>query len=232
MADIDYDLLTTIYVQTPGTWMSVTCGAFPQVWDGVIVAGTPCTTSSQRIDSNGNCFECVGFTTTEVRKHVEGSTVVYVKVAITFDEQGGSSVSDKDVYYNRTFGTLPTPTKSGHTFNGWFTASSGGAQITSGTTVTLTDTTLTLYAQWTAPATNWVYVGTSGAYDDSISLGLILDKFGTPVTTCSTSTTIDTKLTASYPPSGYIVGHRVSVAHSARVGGITTVCQAYIYVAQ
>lgn len=44
--------------------------------------------------------------------------------------------------------TLPTPTRAGYIFNGWYTAASGGTRI-EGTSYTPTSNT-TLYAQWTA----------------------------------------------------------------------------------
>lgn len=42
--------------------------------------------------------------------------------------------------------SLPTPTRVGYTFNGWFTAASDGEQITTGTIV---NNNVTYYAQWT-----------------------------------------------------------------------------------
>jgi len=42
--------------------------------------------------------------------------------------------------------SLPTPTRSGYYFTGWFTAASGGTQVTSSTTMTGSQT---IYAQWT-----------------------------------------------------------------------------------
>ena len=72
---------------------------------------------------------------------------------VTFDAatNGGTVVgsSTKSVTYGSTYGTLPSATKSGSTFNGWFTASSGGTQITSASTVSITSAQ-TLYAQFTA----------------------------------------------------------------------------------
>lgn len=41
--------------------------------------------------------------------------------------------------------SLPTPTRVGYTFNGWFTAASGGTQIT---TETIVNDNVTYYAQW------------------------------------------------------------------------------------
>ena len=70
-------------------------------------------------------------------------------ITVTFNANGGSvSTTTKSVTYNSTYGTLPTPTRNGYTFLGWFTATSGGTQITSSTAVTTTSTTQILYAHW------------------------------------------------------------------------------------
>lgn len=74
----------------------------------------------------------------------------YQKYIVSFNTGGGSvSTSSKEVTYQSTYGSLPTPTRGGYTFNGWFTASSGGSQISSSTTVT-TAANHTIYAQWSA----------------------------------------------------------------------------------
>ena len=70
-------------------------------------------------------------------------------ISVTFEANGGTcSSSSKTVYHSDAYGTLPTATRSGYTFNGWFTSSSGGTRITESTTVTVTSNQ-TLYAQWT-----------------------------------------------------------------------------------
>jgi len=67
---------------------------------------------------------------------------------VTFDANGGTTpTSSKNVTYNSTYGTLPTPTRTGYTFKGWYTEASGGTQITSNTKVT-NASNQTLYAQW------------------------------------------------------------------------------------
>lgn len=68
---------------------------------------------------------------------------------VSFDSKGGNSISSKTVTYNKTYGTLTAPSRTGYTFVGWFTATSGGTQITSSTKVKIT-AAQTLYAQWKA----------------------------------------------------------------------------------
>ena len=69
---------------------------------------------------------------------------------VTFDGNGGGTPSptSMSVTYGLTYGTLATVARTGYTFNGWFTATSGGTQVTSGSTVAITGAQ-TLYAQWT-----------------------------------------------------------------------------------
>ena len=102
---------------------------------------------TQIIDSSGNMVS--GKTT-----FTSSNTTLYAKwtantYTVTFNANGGSvSTTSKSVTYNSTYGTLPTPTRNGYSFNGWYTASSGGTKRTSSTTVTTTSNH-TLYAQWT-----------------------------------------------------------------------------------
>jgi uncharacterized repeat protein (TIGR02543 family) len=161
MATINIETLQTINKDVSGYWQSRTCPPTSLSYSGVITAGEPCSVASGGIynDDNNNCFECVGYSRTEVRTLVQGTTTVYVKSYVTFDEQGGSTVGNRYVYFgtdgttSRTYGqyaSLPTPTRSGYTFDGWFTASSGGTQITNTTAVSSSvSLNQTLYAQWT-----------------------------------------------------------------------------------
>ena len=67
---------------------------------------------------------------------------------ITFDANGGQC--DTTSMYTDTTGklsALPTPTRGGYTFDGWFTEQSGGTAVTA---ETVYDKNTTLYAHWTA----------------------------------------------------------------------------------
>ena len=70
---------------------------------------------------------------------------------VTFNSNGGtvSGTGTKTVTSGEKYGTLQTATKSGYTFDGWYTSGSGGTRITENTTVSLTGNQ-TLYAHWTA----------------------------------------------------------------------------------
>ena len=90
---------------------------------------------------------------------------------ITFYANGGSiTTTSKTVTYGSTYGDLPTPTYSGYIFNGWFTLSSGGTQVTSSSAVKITDNQ-TLYAQWTQDTAGPTYTSynitnvTNSGYD-------------------------------------------------------------------
>ena len=66
---------------------------------------------------------------------------------ITYDTNGGSENSTATITVGNSLSTLPTPTRSGYTFAGWYTSKTGGEQITSATIPT---STTTYYAHWTA----------------------------------------------------------------------------------
>jgi len=73
-------------------------------------------------------------------------TLIWAKMTVYFDVNTGSSVNNKTVYYNRTYGTLPTTSKTGHTFNGWFTDETWGTEVTEETICNQVDNH-TLYAK-------------------------------------------------------------------------------------
>ncbi len=60
---------------------------------------------------------------------------------------GGNTTKTKNVSYNGTYGTLPTPTKTGCTFVGWYKQSSFDTVVTASTVVTVLGNH-TLYAKW------------------------------------------------------------------------------------
>ncbi|MCL1880544.1 MAG: InlB B-repeat-containing protein, partial [Actinomycetia bacterium] len=76
------------------------------------------------------------------------------QLTVTFDANGGTTANpvSKPVLFDDLYYTLASTGRSGYTFAGWFTAASGGTQVTDTTKVTVPNDH-TLYAHWT-PLTN------------------------------------------------------------------------------
>ena len=76
------------------------------------------------------------------------SAPMTVACTVTFHANGGAvSPTTRAVTRGRAVGALPTPTRSGYSFVGWFSAASGGTQISAETVVTAS---VTYYAHWMA----------------------------------------------------------------------------------
>ena len=73
--------------------------------------------------------------------------IVYRK--LTYNDNGGKGCSSKHKYIgircSESWGTLCTPTRSGYKFKGWYTAITGGTEVTSSTVPTSSNT---VYAHW------------------------------------------------------------------------------------
>lgn len=68
--------------------------------------------------------------------------------AVTFNADGGTvTASTKNVTFGSTYGELPTPSRSGYTFAGWWTAVDSGEQINA-ESVVKTASDHVLYAHW------------------------------------------------------------------------------------
>lgn len=69
---------------------------------------------------------------------------------VTFDKNGGNdpTPSSKTVTYGSTYGDLASCTRTGYTFDGWYTAASGGTKVATTTKVAIT-AAQKLYAHWT-----------------------------------------------------------------------------------
>ncbi len=72
-------------------------------------------------------------------------------VTVTFDPNDGTLNAGEEsisVQYKTLYGELPTPTRAGYRFDGWFTGKDGGEKVEETTVVTIRGNH-TLYAHWT-----------------------------------------------------------------------------------
>ena len=141
--------------------------------------------------------------------------VVIPTYTVTYDANGGSCSATSE---NASSVVLPTPTRDGYTFNGWYTAATGGTLVGAADDSYAPSADITLYAQWTENAvepgdckeenvydfsTNldgWDIVKTNDAYDVAIKTAKYQDipltnggMLGVGITGNSGSVTITTE---------------------------------------
>lgn len=67
---------------------------------------------------------------------------------ISFDGNGlEETIPDKEIDLGMPYGTLPDLTRTGYTFDGWYTAAEGGTKVTAATKTSIAENH-TLYAHW------------------------------------------------------------------------------------
>ena len=129
------------------------------------------------------------------------NTTLYAKWTInqytaTFDANGGSTANPQTITkdYGSQLGTLPTTTRAGYQFNGWYTAKSGGTKISTTTTLT---SNVTYYAQWTIINYTVTYDANGGSTASPQSVTRTYNQdLGTLATTSRTGYTFDGWYTA------------------------------------
>jgi len=89
-----------------------------------------------------------------------GSQTLYAQwspdtYVVTYSYSGGEQlIGSSDYVVGTTALTLPTPTFTGNTFDGWFNSQSGGALVGVGGTLFAPSSSIQLYAQWTLVVTD------------------------------------------------------------------------------
>lgn len=84
---------------------------------------------------------------------------------VTFDPNDGSmKTASALTNESGNLGTLPSPTRSGYTFSGWYTNPNGGDKVT---TNTVFSQEATIYAQWAYINNNYNNAGSSGTSGSS-----------------------------------------------------------------
>ncbi|OED59264.1 InlB B-repeat-containing protein [Acholeplasma laidlawii] len=100
---------------------------------------------------------------------------------VTFDVDGGTSVSNKTVNEGSTLGTLPTTTKEDFDFAGWYTNSAKTEEATSSTVV---NSNMTIYAKWTNKVNvytiTFVTNSPEGTVTRKVNEGTLFSDFPTP----------------------------------------------------
>ena len=109
-----------------------------------------------------------------------GVSIQYAAV-VDFDANGGEcECTYRHVNFGGLAGMLPTPTRAGHTFCGWYTAASGGTKISETTTVSANTS---YYAHWTVNQYTITFDanGGTGGTSKVINYGSALGVLPTPL---------------------------------------------------
>ena len=155
---------TTLYAH----WSEIPPETFTVVFDangGSVSPGSGVTGADGKLSSlptpvregydfNGWFTAAEGGTAVDLNRVYTGDTTLYAHwietppetFTVTFDANGGSVSPGSGVTgEDGTLSSLPTPTRSGYTFDGWFTAATGGTRVDVND-VYSSDTTI--YAHW------------------------------------------------------------------------------------
>lgn len=105
-----------------------------------------------------------------------------LKYQISFEENGGNALSRKksvkQVTFDTSYGILPTVTRRGYEFSGWYTTKTGGKPIDSEKQVNITKDT-TFYAHWEPALTTTLQAMQKKNYYTSSMTGLTDKKLPT-----------------------------------------------------
>lgn len=129
----------------------------------------------------------------EIKDEINPSTIIdeddltpfgATKVTITFNANGGSvSTTSKSVTKGNDIGSMPTPTRTGYSFQGWYTSSSGGSKVTSSTKATKS---MTVYAHWKIKSYTVTFNANGGSVSPTsktVEYGTTISSFPTPTRT-------------------------------------------------
>ena len=152
-----------------------------------------------------------GTAVTEIPADATGDKTFYAKwtankYTVTFDaNEGKVTPENKTVTYDGTYGELPTPTRSGYKFLGWFTDLTGTEKVTADNKVSIT-AAQTLYAHWSEDESKYsLWVNntqvTAKNADDVFSDGKVSYDAGT-----NTLTLNNCNITATELDAGSLVG--------------------------
>ena len=119
----------------------------------------------------GSSFDFCGATALVAQWKVNAQSVT-----VTFNANGGNGDTTQTVKSGSEIGALPTPTRNGYSFAGWYTSVSGGSQISSSTTIS---GNVTYYAHWNANTYTVTFDANGGSCSQSSKSVIYDSTYGT-----------------------------------------------------
>ncbi len=134
-----------------------------------------------------------------IAKIVVTENAAQPEVTVTFDANGGSVTPASAETVDGKLASLPVPTREGYDFDGWFTAASGGEEIT---TATVFPQDTTIYAHWSRGNES---SGGGGGGSSRYRITVDSDGSGTVTANRSTASAGSTVTLTVKPDEGYQV---------------------------
>lgn len=146
------DIKSTTYSISPNSGASTSNNTFTATKSGTY-------TVTATITYNPDGYTSITSTATAT------ATITVNPWTITWNPNGGSVTPTSSTYDGATAVSLPTPTRTGYNFDGWYTAASGGTKITEVGTTNKPTGNVTYYAHWT-PKTYTITLNANGGARD------------------------------------------------------------------
>lgn len=146
---------------------------------------------------------------------VKQNLTITVKTAettytVTFNANGGTAnTASAETKADGTLASLPTPTRSGYTFNGWYTSAGGGTKVT---TATVFSSDTVIYAQWTESPGGGYIPGTPGTPSTPA------EPATPPVTTDTTNQGGESITQTTVTPTASTIGSTAAASVTTSVG--------------
>lgn len=138
---------TALHIKARGTGSDSSYNADPASLQNVTITG--CTFEGNNGDASVVFGEPGKENTSPVNISVQKDVTFTNNLAgvavVTFDSNGGSDVPTQIIEKDSALSNLPTPTRSGYSFLGWYTETSGGEKVTA---ETIFEADTVVYAQW------------------------------------------------------------------------------------
>ena len=153
-------------------------------------------------NTNSNATDTKTATATSDAAAITVTEAVSKEYTVTFNANGGTVTPASAQTTDGKLSTLPKPTRSDYTFDGWFTAAEGGEEVTTGTVFTQNST---IYAHWTYAGGSHGGGGSSSGGTNTSTYRITVEPstngtVKTSRTTASSGSTITVTVT---PDSGY-----------------------------
>ena len=143
-------------------------GSHGRYWSSVLLSGNNSGSWGLGFDVGGSS---AGYSDRYLGQFVRPVKTLPAAITVSFNANGGSeSLPSQSCIPGEAYGSLPTATRTGYVFAGWFTDGRGGTQVTTSSVVPASATTL--YAHWTSDGThNKVQLWADGPYWAETNIG-------------------------------------------------------------